>query len=361
MRSLNPRNQHGRSEDENAESLENTFPGYGGLAAAVVVPMWAGAVLAAEDTGGAVDPESVLHKNWRDLWREPPRPTKGAFTPRIPTSFGRKLDCKTGPGRAHPVHAKPTDDKAEVVGNGNDYVAQAKGLITLASGGFSIKGVKSETGVGVAGFHDAGILGPNEYSLQLNTNAKETTSACAGHSGCTVWQQFVYSPDYNKPGEAAVLMQYWLIGWGSSACPKEAGRNLARIASGTALTCRHPMCRLRTSASWGSWLPHRRAAMIKSRSATDPTHIPLAGKDSVLDISSVWNKAEFNVVGNAGGSRADFNKGSSITVTILLFDGSTSAPKCVADDGTTGETNNLNLGKCTASGGIPNIQFTESN
>jgi hypothetical protein len=34
----------------------------------------------------------------------------------------------------------------------------------------------------------------------------------------------------------------------------------------------------------------------------------------------------------------------------------------VANDGSTGETNNLNLGTCTtASGTNPSIQFTESN
>src|ERR1700722_142859 len=60
-----------------------------------------------------------------------------------------------------------------------------------------------------------GILGPNEYTLQVNTNFTGTTSACAGHTGCTVWQQFIYSPDYEVKGEAAFFMQYWLIGWGS--------------------------------------------------------------------------------------------------------------------------------------------------
>jgi hypothetical protein len=331
-----------------------------GLATAVAVPMWASAVLAAQDTGGAVDPESVLHKNWRDLMAQTPTPDEGCFHASYPNFVWEKLDCKTGPGRAHPEHVRPTDDDAEVVGNGNDYVAQATGLITLASGGFSIKGVTSETGVGVAGFHDAGILGPNEYSLQLNTNAKETTSACAGHSGCTVWQQFIYSPDFAKPGEAAVLMQYWLIGWGSSACPKgwqqfgsDCFKNSAYVpAPDLPITDLGKMGLMATASAGGN---------DQVTFSYDTDSYSISGKDSVLDISSVWNKAEFNVVGNAGGSRADFNKGSSIAVTIVLFDGSTSAPKCVADDGTTGETNNLNLGKCTASGGIPNIQFSESN
>ena len=70
------------------------------------------------------------------------------------------------------------------------------------------------------------------------------------------------------------------------------------------------------------------------------------------------------MLGNAGGSRADFNTGSSVTVKVAVTDGSTSAPTCVSPsdyDGTTGETNNLTLGKCAATGGsTPYIQFTES-
>jgi hypothetical protein len=88
-------------------------------------------------------------------------------------------------------------------------------------------------------------------------------------------------------------------------------------------------------------------------------------RDSLTDIARGWTQAEFNVVGNAGGSIADFNPGSFISVNVGVIDGSFAAPKCIppsAIDGTTGETNNLNLGKCTASGGwLPSIQFTESN
>ena len=63
------------------------------------------------------------------------------------------------------------------------------------------------------------------------------------------------------------------------------------------------------------------------------TAYSVSGKDSVLDISQVWKQSEFNVVGDAGGSRADFNEPVSITVKVALTDGSSSAPTCVADDG----------------------------
>src|SRR5581483_3968972 len=87
----------------------------------------------------------------------------------------------------------------------------------------------------------------------------------------------------------------------------------------------------------------------------------VTAKDSVTDISAVWRQTEFNIVGDAGGSEAVFNSGAKVTVKIALTDGSTAAPSCVANSGSTGETNNLNLGSCTtASGTSPSIQFTES-
>jgi hypothetical protein len=80
----------------------------------------------------------------------------------------------------------------------------------------------------------------------------------------------------------------------------------------------------------------------------------------VVNIVSVWRQPEFNVVGNAGGSRANFNSGSSVTVKIALTAGSSAAPSCVAGAGSTGETNNL--GRCTAAAGsTPSVQFSESN
>ena len=86
-----------------------------------------------------------------------------------------------------------------------------------------------------------------------------------------------------------------------------------------------------------------------------------SGNDSVVDLASAWNAIEFNVVGDGGGSSAKFNKGSSITVQIALKDGSTAAPACKADDGTTGETNNLTLGTCsTAGGSSPSVTFKET-
>ncbi len=274
------------------------------------------------------------------------------------------MECKIASPRFHPLHKKTANAAAEVTGNGVDYVARASGLISKTLGSFvKVSGVKSEESVGVAAFGDGGILGPNEYTLQVDTNADSTTSACRSHSGCTVWQQFLYSPDYNQEGEAAVFMQYWLIGWGASQCPNDWSsdggadcyRNSAYVAAPDM-----PISKLSKLTLSGAVVAGGNDTVVFDN-GTDAYSI--TGHDSIVDIATVWKQSEFNIVGNSGGSRADFNSGSSLIVQVALHDGSNIKPTCVANEGTTGETNNLTLRKCDASsnGVTPYIEFAESN
>lgn len=309
------------------------------------------------------DPEAAARASWSETMSRNPNAGQGCFHAAYPDLVWEKIACKSAAPRFRPVFHGAGIGKPEVVGDGHDYVAEAAGLITQTLGAFpSVTGVKSEKSVGVASFGGGGILGPNEYTLQINTNFNGTTSTCAGHSGCTVWQQFIYSPDYNVKGEAAVFMQYWLIGWGSSACPHSWGsdgggdcyKNSAYVAAPDM-----PITSLAKLTISGSATAGGNDTVVFNNGSHAYS---VSGPDSVVDISSVWKESEFNIVGNAGGSRAVFNKGSSVTVKVSLTDGSTSAPTCVAGAGTTGETNNLNLGTCSASGGpTPSVQFTESN
>ena len=88
------------------------------------------------------------------------------------------------------------------------------------------------------------------------------------------------------------------------------------------------------------------------------------GKDSVTCLAAAWKQSEFDIIGDGDGdgSKATFNKGSSITVKVAVTHGSTAAPTGSSNAGTTGETNNLTLGTCSAvSGATPCIQFKESN
>jgi hypothetical protein len=333
--------------------------------ASLVSACWLQPVFAQQSAAATVDAEAVAKNNWRQFMSKNPAAEPGCFHADYPSYLWEKTACLTlAQPHVHPVRRQPTaGPAAEVTGNGNDYVAQAVGLISKTLGTFpSVTGVTSERSVGVAAFGGGGILGPNEYTLQINTNFTGTTSTCAGHSGCTVWQQFIYSPDYNVNGQAAVFMQYWLIGWGSSACPRSwmsAGGGDCFRNSNFVAAPDIPITSLGSLTLSGSATAGGNDTVVFN-SGTQAYSI--SGADSVVNIAQVWRQSEFNVVGNAGGSRANFNRGSSVTVKIALTDGSTAAPTCVAGAGSTGETNNLNLGPCTtAAGSTPSVQFTESN
>jgi hypothetical protein len=309
----------------------------------------------------SADTDAAARADWFAFISQNTYPGEGCFQASYPDTIWQQVECKELHPRVHTVVHKP--GKGLVAGNGNDYVAQSSGLTGGALGSFpTVTGVKSEKSVGVAEYGDGGILGPNEYSLQLNTNFTGTTAACDGHSGCVVWQQFIYATDYAVEGEAAVFMQYWLIGWGDSACPSGFGSDGEGDCYGNSNYVSAPdvkptsLDKLSLSGSVAS------GGNDKVTFTDGSTAYAVSGKDSVLDISKVWKQSEFNIVGDAGGSRADFNEPVSITVKLALTDGTTAAPTCVADSGTTGESNNLNLGKCSATSATsPYIEFTESN
>jgi len=331
--------------------------------AALIGTCWLQPASVAQNRDAAVEAEAAAREQWRDTLSHNPSPEVGCFEASYPNLEWERMECRQLLHPAiRPAFHKPPNDW-QIVGNGNDYVAQAAGLISETVGTFpTVTGVKSEKSVGVPLFGDGGILGPNEYSLQINTNFTGTTAACAGHSGCTVWQQFVYATDYPSKGNAAVFIEYWLLGWGSSACPNNwdsDGEGDCVINSNlTVAPDVKPTSLASLSLSGTAVAGGNDSAVFNNGTKA----YSLVASDKVVDISQVWKQSEFNVFGDAGGSRADFNKPVSITVKVALTDGSTSAPTCVADDGSTGETNNLTLGSCSTAGGTsPYIEFPESN
>jgi hypothetical protein len=222
------------------------------------------------------------------------------------------------------------------------------GLISSAAGSFpTVTGLKTEEDEGEA----------NDYSLQANSNFMSGSKACNGAanpSQCLAWEQFVYSS-----GEDAGFMQYWLINW-NTTCP--GGWN---SYSGS---CYKNSAAVRVPLQVITQLPYLKLSGTAVQNGIDTLVLTTkskaystTGNDSVVYLATGWNALEFNVVGDGGGSEAVFNTGTSLSDEIALTDGKTTAPTCKADDGTTGETNNLNLGSCTASGGSsPSIKFTES-
>jgi hypothetical protein len=277
------------------------------------------------------------------------------------------------------------DRRLEIIGNGSDYVAQAPAghLFSKVVGSFpSVTGVTSEKSVGVAAFGGGGILGANEYTLQVNTNFFHS-AACKTFTNCIAWVQYVMST--NTPvsltssaltNNTEVFIEYWLIDYGANTrakCPT-GFINGGADAEGPGVDCvqNSPATLIADGQLPITDLSQFTMSGSATAGGTDSTTVTFGGKaftasvsDSLTDIASGWSQAEFNVVGNAGGSRAQFNTGSKITAKIAVTDGSTTAPTCIqpsAIDGTTGETNNLNPISCTATGGTaPSIQFVESN
>lgn len=302
--------------------------------------------------GGDETTDDDAQSSWRDAIVSIPT-ADGCFQATYPNMAWEPVACTTAPNRAFgspraTVSANVVDALAGpfTVGNGHDFALQVTGLISTSTGSFPrVTGVTSET--------DGGVR--NGYSIQLNSNFMSGTAACKGVSGCLSWAQFVYSSE-----ERAVFIQNWLIGIGT--CPSSswinAGggdcfMNSAAVSVATiAITSLANLKMTGTAAKGGN---------DGLTFANGSQAFKTSEKDTVTGLSGAWNGAEFNVIGDGGGSQAVFNRGASVTVEITATSGSTAAPRCVANDGTTGETNNLTLGTCTATGGsTPNIQFTET-
>ena len=342
---------------------------------------FASVVCQAQRSESAASDSSSERQAWRESMRRAPVPGGGCFKASYPSTQWEEVQCEAAP--AYRSARPKITSRDQVVGNAYDYVAQASSghLFSSAVGSFpQVLGVTSESSVGVAAFGDGGILGANEYTLQVNTNFYHS-AACGSYPSCLAWQQYVMSTNTpvsltsgNLTNETEVFIEYWLIDYGSStssACPSgfiNAG------ASNPGVDCVQ-----NTPATFiaNGQLPITDLASLTlsgsaTANGTDAATVTFDGeayaatvKDSYTDIASGWDQAEFNVFGNAGGSEAEFNNNVSVTAKLAVTDGSTAAPTCVSPsskDGTTGETNNLNLSStCTATGGsTPSIQFVES-
>ena len=143
-------------------------------------------------------------------------------------------------------------------------------------------------------------------------------------------------------------MQYWLIHW-NTTCPRgwnsfsgDCYKNSAAVSAP-----QEPITDLSHMSITGSAV---NGGLDTTVFADGGNAYKTTGPDSVVDLAGAWNGAEFNVIGPGGGSQADFNTGTSVKVRIAVTDGSTAKPTCKANAGTTGETNNLNLGACKALG-----------
>jgi hypothetical protein len=304
------------------------------------------------------NPEAAAQQNWRTAMTQNPASGQGCFHASYPNYVWEAVNCQTAQASGALAAAAPTNGTAPA-GAGNDYVAHAHGLISTAVGEFRATSVTSVKTVG------GGIQGPNEYSVQLNTNDDQRLCP-GGDSLCRVWQQFVYQTDKVNPTgtfQGGLYIVYALLDWGSSDCPSGYRKPDTRptscfMNSAIAPVPNIPITELDGLSMTASATPGGND-VVQLVNQTDIYQ--MVAEDSVLKIGSVWQEAEFNIFGNAGDSQAVFNAGATINVYLSVIDGSSQAPACMGGSGTTSESNNLNLGPCYPSFFLaPLIQFSES-
>jgi hypothetical protein len=310
-----------------------------------------GLVLIGQIAGAAADTTAARQASWRAAIARTPSPGKGCFQASYPLTVWKQVACTTAPARPY-VPTLGRHHGAQQTGDGHDYAGVTKQITLDATGTFpKVSGLKSETGAGGRA---------NAYSLQINSNFMSGNPACANSfdtSRCLSWLQYVYSSTSH-----AAFMQYWLIHYtgGSVHCPAgwntfsdDCYRNSNAVSVPLQPITELPNIILKGAAVAGG------TDTLTMTTATQAYTV--GGQDSVVFLATSWHESEWNIIGDGGGSSANFNPGTKLTVRIDLNDGTTKKPKCRDEAGTTGETNNLTRGKCSAKGGDhPYIQFKET-
>ena len=341
------------------------------LAALLVATPLASAVAAQASQDVVATARAQAVQAWHDNINRQAPPADGCFRATYPSAVWTAERCGPVPSfrSVQPADAvSPASSRSTVsartessvfnTGNGYDYAARTGQLTRSATGSFpTVTGVSS---------------GSDDYSLQINTNMGSNTSACQryGYSSCQVWEQFIYSTDPGT-GSPGAFIQNWFYVSDASAyrrtgCPSGWNAYSAQLA-----------CYRNSNLVSVDYVPITSIGSIKlagsaSVNGNDTVTFTVNGvahsvsqSGSTLAIGSVWKNSEFNIFGNGSNDPvASFNSGSSVSVKVAVNDGTTNAPTCVGPNngGTTGEENNLTLGRCTASGGsTPSIQFAQSN
>jgi hypothetical protein len=367
---------------------------------------------AQESAQAPVKPE--VREAWRKVMVQKSLPKNGCFKAQYPGTEWQEVQC----GRPSPYlnqggKGAGSNYVGGINGGGsNDYVAQATGpnFISSSTGSFpSIAGGSSASG-------ESGYLpgtgqpfvpcsGPNcvnnIFTLQMNSQSPVNSSdgaffftpACNGTPDCSGWQQFIFSQtqgpapiasmgQQSVPGAPGttpgIFIEYWMYGYGSP-CP---------ALPPWATSQDNPSAPLWANDGAGdcilngpvSYFPPQTAAdlpyLVMTSSVTASTDkVTLANTNSgamaayqqpnVLSLAQTWTEVEFNVFGDTGRKEANFTSPTILVVETSIDDSSKLPPACIANDGTTGESNSLSFAPtaapvcCTVGGNNPSIRFME--
>ena len=303
---------------------------------------------------------------WSAKVSNAPAPLAGCFVATYPSTVWQSTQCVTAPlVPLQPSPAAVGGAGSATVGNGVDEVAHAPSgkLIGSSIGSYQVSGLTSETD---------SMFGANNYGLQINSQTFTTSTTYTGGKSTTGWEQFVWInyPAANSAGFGYI--QYWLLGYQSSygSCPSTGppgGSSWAEYSG----DCYANSPGFETPLEAPTNLASLSLEGFSSYNGAvnDVDMLCVSGgscysvsiTEQVVNLYQNWQYSEFNVFGVGDGSQANFNSGTTITVTNTLKDQSANVivPSCV-NSGYTGETNNLNLGSCSSNSN-GQIVFTESN
>ena len=310
--------------------------------------------------------EPLQSANWTTVMLHLQAPRTGCFMATYPNTMWQPTKCGTAP--LLQLRPQPsTGSQPSTVGNGIDEVAQSPGtLIGSSVGSFQfINGLSSETD---------SLFGPNEFGLQINSQffpGVSTTYTDHKSGYAYSWEQFVFINDPHGTYGTQIFIQYWLINYHATygSCPSTPppGGNGWFVSSGNcyANSPSVPVAPSQPATNLANLILKGYANLASNDEnvfcITGGNCYIMAITDQVLNLYQYWMDAEFNVFGMGNGSQANFNSGTSITITNTLQDqsGNVIVPSCV-NTGYTAETNNLYLGSCSSNSN-GQIVFTESN
>lgn len=306
----------------------------------------------------AQPPSARELKAWRQTLSRIPRPKTGCFKSSYPSLQWQEVPCTTAPLNPHGPASGPLPS---TVGNGRALVARVPGRILRAAGSFN---------------QPVGKVDVGSFSLQLNSNFYQSPPACGGARepiNCWGWQQFIF--DYPGIGPVSLgaptpaYMQYWLINY-NNPCPSG---DLLHPWQQSGADCYRNSDAINPIHAFAAETLNGLVLSGSTEGGTDTVGISIeatgeflvaSGQDSFLDLGPNWQAAEFNVFGYCCSAQANFKNPTYINVSLAVDDGTSNAPMCFADQGTTGETNSLTILRtscCPHGGASPELTFAESN
>lgn len=319
------------------------------------------------DIAAAAQAQAV--SSWNETIKQQAPNVEGCFHATFPSNGWQAEQCQAPPSfvsvppnpNGNGLTTTARSESVFTVGNGTDYAARTSGLTKSAVGTFP-----TVTGV---------TTGTADYSLQINTDIGSNPTTCSqfGYSSCQTWEQFIYSTDSdgdpsNGRTPVAFIQDWFFAGnqsqYNSVGCPSgwfSYPDQLACYRNSNAVTV--PLVQVKNIGTIRLTGSATSGGVDTVTFSVNGTAKSVSQTATTLNINRIWHQSEFNIFGNGSDNPVvSFNRGSKVTVNVAPNDGSTSAPSCLGNAGTTYEQNNLTLGTCTATGGsTPHISFVESN